>query len=304
VSKQQHKPDTLIREAASLLYLLGGMTPKHLVIVGGLVPPLLVPDAIEPHVGSADIDLSLSVAITAGATREYYKSIEKIIDPYFEPVESGFRWRKKAGVSGVPVLIDFLGPEVETTPLRDGTLELGDENAKANTGFRLRPFPLSAGRLVDEDALSTLLEGVELVYKQGTHADVEIRHAGPVGFLASKADALDSRDGPKDGYDVSWWCIHAKSTPEEVAQLVLERPAFRDPYFQESVAKLAKAFKAPTYVGPSGYAAERNPNSSPGDAAFDEDRNRAFVAVSAIIEVLRANLWSGPSSSEADRPNA
>lgn len=87
----RHASDTLIREAASLLFLLGGMTPKHLVVVGGLVPPLLVPDAGDPHVGSADIDLSLSVAITTGATREYYRSIEKIIDPYFELVESGFR---------------------------------------------------------------------------------------------------------------------------------------------------------------------------------------------------------------------
>lgn len=294
MSKSQHSPETLLREAASLLFLLGGMTPKHLVIVGGLVPPLLVPDAIDPHLGSADIDLSLSVAITAGATREYYKSIEKIIDPYFEPVESGFRWRKKHGVPGVPVLIDFLGPEIETTVLSDGTLKLEDESAAANTGSRLRPFPLSAGRLVDKDALSTLLEDVELVYRQGTHADVEIRHAGPVGFLASKADALDSRDGPKDGYDVSWWCINAKSTPEDVAQLVLDRPAFADPYFQESVAKLAKAFRAPTYVGPSGYAQERNPNRGPGDSAFDEDRNRSFVAVSAVIEVLRANLWQEP----------
>jgi len=179
----------MVREAASLLYLLGGMTPKHLVIVGGLVPPLLVPDSPDPHVGSADIDLSLSVAITEGATREYYESIEKTIDPFFEPFESGFRWRKRDGVAGVPLLIDFLGPEVEATPLDDGTLKLEDDTAGANTGTRLRPFPLAAGRLVDEDAVATNLEAVELVYRPDTQADVEIRHAGPVGFLASKADA-------------------------------------------------------------------------------------------------------------------
>ena len=74
MSDEKHSPDTMIAEAASLLHLLGGMTPKHLVIVGGLVPPLLAPDTPEPHLGSADIDLSLSVAITEGATKEYYKS--------------------------------------------------------------------------------------------------------------------------------------------------------------------------------------------------------------------------------------
>jgi hypothetical protein len=53
----KHPPSALIGEAASLFYLLGGMAAKHLVIVGGLVPPLLVPDAADAHIGSADIDL-------------------------------------------------------------------------------------------------------------------------------------------------------------------------------------------------------------------------------------------------------
>jgi hypothetical protein len=50
----KHPPSALIGEAASLFYLLGGMAAKHLVIVGGLVPPLLVPEATDAHIGSAD----------------------------------------------------------------------------------------------------------------------------------------------------------------------------------------------------------------------------------------------------------
>jgi hypothetical protein len=107
-------PSVLVTEAASLFHLLGGMAAKHLVIVGGLVPPLLLPDAAGAHIGSADIDLCLSVAITEGATRQYYKSIEQIISPYFKPdTASGFRWRKKDGVAGVPLMIAFLGPSDE-----------------------------------------------------------------------------------------------------------------------------------------------------------------------------------------------
>src|SRR6188472_601460 len=68
-------------------------------------------------------------------------------------------------------------------------------------------------------------------------------------------------------------------------------PAFKDPYFQDSVAKLLKAFRGPSYVGPSGYASEKNSSLRPGDDQFDEDRNRAFAAVLAVIELLRANLW-------------
>lgn len=56
----KHPPSALIGEAASLFFLLGGMAAKHLVI-------------------------------------EYYRSIEEILEPYFESERaSGFRWRKKA----------------------------------------------------------------------------------------------------------------------------------------------------------------------------------------------------------------
>jgi hypothetical protein len=290
LSEIVHPPDELIAEAASLLYLIGGMRPKHLVVVGGLVPPLLVPAAEDPHRGSADIDLSLSVAITTGETAEYSRSIEKAIEPYFELLEGGFRWRKKKGVAGLPVVIDFMAPELEATALEDGSLRLEDQVAAANTGARLRPYPLAAGRLIDDDAVSYSVEGVSLVYKQDTRADVSIRHAGRVGFLAAKADALDSRDESKDGYDVSWFCINAGDT-DEVAQSVVDLPAFKAPYFQESVAKLAAAFRARDYPGPTGYATVRNPLLGPEDEAFERDRNAAFLAVSRLAEALRQRLW-------------
>ena len=52
---------------------------------------MLVPQAADAHIGSADIDLCLSLAITGGATREYYRSIEEVLEPHFEPERaSGF----------------------------------------------------------------------------------------------------------------------------------------------------------------------------------------------------------------------
>jgi hypothetical protein len=71
-NETRHPPGALLTETASLFYLLGGMAAKHLVIVGGMVPPLLVPNAADAHVGSADIDVCLSLAITHGATAQYY----------------------------------------------------------------------------------------------------------------------------------------------------------------------------------------------------------------------------------------
>jgi hypothetical protein len=292
MAEEVHDSSTLVKEVASLFHLLGGLTPKHLVVVGGLVPPLLVPAAVEPHLGSADVDFCLSVAITKGDTSDYYRSLEKCIEPYFEPIQSGFRWRKKQGAPGISLLVDFMGPEEEATRLDDGSVRLSREVAVANTGTRLRPYPLAAAELIDQDALITPVEGVSLLYRAETKADVKIRHAGPVGFLASKADALDGRDDAKDGYDVSWWCLQAGATAEEVAAKVMARDAYKDPYFQESVAKLESSFRGPEYVGPDGYAREKNPNATAGNQAFDADRNTAFLRVSQVVALLRENLWS------------
>src|ERR1700728_2994400 len=57
--------DQLAAEAADIVRSLGFMA-VHIVLIGGLVPGLLVPvldPGIEPHVGTADIDLCLSVAL-------------------------------------------------------------------------------------------------------------------------------------------------------------------------------------------------------------------------------------------------
>ncbi len=289
----KHSPSALIGEAASLFYLLGGMAARHLIIVGGLVPPLLIPEAADAHIGSADIDLCLSLAITGGTTREYYRSIEEAIEPYFEPEHtSGFRWRKKDSAPGLPLILDFLAPAAEgDTLLADGTRALDEKTATQNAGPRLRPLPIRAGRLIDEDALPSILEGVQLVYRPGARADVQIRHAGPVGFLAAKADALTGRDDPKDGYDVSWWCLNARPSGMDVAALVTERPTFKHSLFQESVAQLHAAFRAPDYPGPDGYAREKHPDLQPGNEEYEQARNAAYTVVSEVVEILRRYLW-------------
>lgn len=231
------------------------------------------------------------MAITRGETSEYYRSLEEAIEPYFEPFTAGFRWRKRDGVPGVRLLVDFMGPDAEATYLEDGTLQLEDPVAAGNAGVVLRPYPLAAAAIVEEDARSVEIERVPLVYDEGVHADVTIRHTGPVGFFASKADAFTTRSDAKDGYDVSWVCLNAAESPEAVAAWVTDCPAFKNEYFSESVDKLRKAFKEVTYQGPSGYAAEMNPELAPGDDAYDRDRNAAYLRVSKVIEILVDRLW-------------
>jgi hypothetical protein len=86
----------LAAEAADLVRALGFMA-SHVVLIGGLVPGLLVPvldPGIEPHVGTADIDLCLSVALVEGDT-EAYERIETVLKRLdFQIGDDSFRWRR------------------------------------------------------------------------------------------------------------------------------------------------------------------------------------------------------------------
>lgn len=71
--------ERLLGIAADVLRSFGsGFGGHHLAIVGGAVPGLLVevpPTGIEPHVGTADLDLHLSLHLLDGETADYYDSI-------------------------------------------------------------------------------------------------------------------------------------------------------------------------------------------------------------------------------------
>lgn len=79
----QYDPDrtrALLSEAGRLIRGVG-FSGVHLTFIGGLVPSLLVPvldPGIDPHIGSGDIDLCLSVALTTGQVGAYQR-IEKVL---------------------------------------------------------------------------------------------------------------------------------------------------------------------------------------------------------------------------------
>jgi hypothetical protein len=90
----------LLEEAAELTRAIGH-TAAHVVLVGGLVPSLLVPvldPGIEPHVGTADLDLCLSVALVEGDT-ETYERMEAVLKKLgYTEGDATFRWRRPTGL--------------------------------------------------------------------------------------------------------------------------------------------------------------------------------------------------------------
>src|SRR3954447_4442984 len=95
--RSQYDPavaQAVLSEAAGLIKALG-FAAQHVALIGGIVPGLLVPvldPGVEPHIGTTDLDVCLSVAIMEGTTGYYQKIQQTLRDAGFKPTEESWRW--------------------------------------------------------------------------------------------------------------------------------------------------------------------------------------------------------------------
>jgi len=277
----------LVAEAADIIRSLG-FASAHVVLIGGIVPGLLVPvldPGIEPHVGTADIDLCLSVALVEGAT-DTYERIETVLKRLgFAETDTSFRWRRS---DGLPLTIEFFCPADDTRPAGRAFRPSASDNptGKHNLGGRLSALALDAGALLTTD-VEVVRREVNLPGNKGTLV-AELRVTGPVAFLVGKSQALvgaTARDKPKDSYDIVWliesWPGGARGAAADFAQ----RPAFARPEVGTALEAIADAFVSTGRIGPRSYA--RFVAAAPEDQPLLE--RRAVGAVREFLDALPAS---------------
>ena len=97
-----------------LVHMLGEYR-EHMVLVGGWVPQLLLPQSDEPHVGSLDVDIALNHRTL---TEDGYRTVrEALIErDYREGPQPFIFYRKvKHGDFELEIEVDFLAGEYEGT---------------------------------------------------------------------------------------------------------------------------------------------------------------------------------------------
>lgn len=271
--------EQLIAEAADLVRAFG-FTAHHIVLIGGMVPGLLVPvldPGIEPHVGTADIDLCLSLALVVGDT-ESYERMETILKRLgFVQGDASFRWHRR---DGVKLTVEFFCPAGEDRPagrtFRPNTAS--SPTAKYNMGGRLSALALNAGELLTAD-FEVIERTVELPQRKGT-LDVQLRVTGPLAFLVAKVEALNERDKPKDAYDIVWLIESWPGGPAEAASAFAQRPAFARDEVHVALQAIGRAFETPDSIGPRSYARFVAHTA-------DEEARLERNAVAAVAEFLR-----------------
>ena len=217
---------------------------NELVVVGGLVPSLLIPDESLPggedtHVGTMDLDLGLSLALL-NADR-YEELTARLRRAGFEPDvnEAGNptfqRW--KIEPSGRPkVTVDFVIP-----PSLDE-----DEGGKI--------------RHIEKDFAAVITPGLHLAFQDrrrislvgstilGEKASREIWVCGPGAFVILKALAFGTRGENKDAYDLYYMIRNYGSGIDEILKHL--KPMLHEQESQKAIQILRRDFSEPDGVGP------------------------------------------------------
>jgi Nucleotidyl transferase AbiEii toxin, Type IV TA system len=255
------------RVLVDLGQVLGGFR-DCIVVVGGWVPDLLIPDATDPHVGSIDVDLALDVKrLIAGRYAELLKLL--IETRRYQQGEKAFQLVTAVdlqdGNPAVVVEVDFLAPQ----------------EVKLRGSGRVKGF-----RVLQADGCAAAFRAPEVIDVSGPMIDgsrntVQVRVASLADFLVMKCHALAGRDKPKDAYDIVYCLDHVAGGPEAIAAIWRERTTDAD--VTEAVRILREKFAGIDSFGPERAAGFLDAASADGRAIA---ARRAFELVQAFLKQL------------------
>ncbi len=253
--------------------ILGSFKGKFAVI-GGAVPWLLLENDDMPHVGTADIDLSLQAEALGDG--EYAHLVEAMIDAGYEQRTDLKRFQlvrsipAKDGGPAIEVVVDFLMPRTAEVVKND-------------------PPIVSEFAVQRADGADLALQFYKLVAIEGDMPDggrnkVEVAVASIPALLAMKGYALAGRKKEKDAYDIYYCVRNYPGGPEALATDC--RPLLEAPGGAEAFAIINEKFAAPDTMGPTYVRQFVEETYLLGERTADQWQQDAFGQIDAWLRAL------------------
>jgi hypothetical protein len=300
----QHKPTLATGYSAAAIHVVKsaslyiatklGDLQNDVVIVGGLVPSLIVPQSELPsgremHIGTMDVDLGLSVAILN--EERYHELCKRLRAAGFEPdandagKPTNQRWRIETG--GQTVTVDFLIP-----PTLKG--DKGGRLRNLEEGFAAIITP--GLELAFADKRLVTLDGRTLHNESATR-NVWVCEAG--AFTVLKALAFRSRGANKDAYDLVYVLQNYGAGIADVFRRL--QPLLENSYTTQAIEILHQDFTEVESVGTKRVA------EFLGDPQDGTIRADASGAVRSLLRLCQENTRrqtrsSGPRTRHRRRP--
>lgn len=190
-----------------------GENSTKFVVIGGLNPDYLAPNAPHQHVGTTDVDLMLQVGVHYDRDDLDFAWLERGLEAAgLEPMLASRGWQWRGLVGDAVVRVDLISDAADNP----GQLLVlpGAQIARANN--------FSGPGAALEDAITRQIPVPEHIRKNHpTVGDwVSIRFAGLGGYLAAKSAALLSRNEDKDAYDLAFVLMYGPGGPQAAARAV------------------------------------------------------------------------------------
>jgi hypothetical protein len=237
-SKEQIK---LVKATCLYIATIMGDYIEQTVIVGGLVPSILIdqenlPDGVDSHVGTMDLDLGLTLAIFD--EKKYQAITDRLRAAKFSPDvnEQGNLTRQRWKIENVgKVTIDFLVPPTS------------DEDQ----GGQIKD--------IEKDFAAVVTPGLELAFKDktkvtldgntifGENAKRNVYFCGPGAFVVLKALAFRIRGENKDAYDLYYHIRNFGSSVDDIAEAL--KPLLNEKETKEALKILKEDFTGNDSVG-------------------------------------------------------
>lgn len=271
VSRRDYN-ERMVQAAHSVMLELAHLLGEYgdgIVIVGGWVPPLILPQAPERHIGSIDVDLALDhqllqepgyETIRRKLERRGYRRDDGQPFIYFRDVT--------LGAETITVEVDLLAGEYEGTGKGRRTQKVQDARARKARGCDL-VFSMEE---------EVVIEGTR---PDGYQDSVRVKVAGMVPFLVMKGMALADRESEKDAYDIVYVLKNFPGGLNALAGKFL--PHLSHTLVREGIKKISDKFASPDHIGP-GFVADFLEEIDP--EARELIRRDAFERVDAFLRGL------------------
>jgi hypothetical protein len=241
-----------------------------IVVVGGWVPDLLLPDAMPAHIGSIDVDLALDAAKMADG--RYAELLKLLLDTgRYGRGTNDFQLVTTVdlGDAEQPVTVDveFLAPD---------DVVLKKNHPKLVEGFRTLRFPAFAAAFTNPVSID--VSGPMI---SGARNTVHLQVASLPDFLVMKAHAIGGRDKPKDVYDI---CYCLDEFPNAMANVGADwRARSSDPLVAAAIGILREKFQSVDHYGPQQLAVFHSSGRADEGAMH---ARRAYELVQRLLSLL------------------
>lgn len=278
-----YSPEAYARVCQALLHVATvlGDWMEQITLIGGAVPSFLVPQSalpedVESHPGTTDLDLGLELSVL---TDEGYATIAELLrQAGYRPMEKEEdrirrqTWRTDPRL-GATVTVDFL---IARSPLQSPKARV--QNLEPDFAAIIA----DGLQLTERDRRKVLISGLTI---RGERAERSIWVCGPASFVVLKARALHLREKPKDAFDLHYILTNMEGGLGAIASSLRSMLDDRDAV--EAVQFLRQAYRTIDSIGPVRAAFFRYGTPTP---ETQEDIDQFAASAHAYVNRLLAAL--------------